>query len=279
MAEPELKGTRQATVPSQQNPTDPQDPETATTNYTNYLHRPVEIVSALRALRNQQATVQLRLEGDSTVYTARILDVCEQELLIEDLVPRTGLRSMSAGARFSFSARAGGMYLHSEENTVRRADEDRGIPFFRIELPASVLFQQRRQAKRYRLPLQLTSAEATITLIRDVAADRDHGNVLEGRIVDISAGGCRVEIDGPIHPPVETPESLTCTVNMPKLLDVSADATIRHASYDKHTRMLVCGIEFTSMQITDRRRLDQFIQALSRVNVQSQDRAQSRVAV
>lgn len=260
MAEVDLDGTRQPL------PSEAADAYTAASTYTNYLQRPVEIVSALTALRNQHATVQLRISGDTTVYRARILDVSDQEFLIEDLVPRTGLRSMSKGARFAFSARAGGMYLHSEENTVVRADEDRGIPFFRIALPTQVLFQQRRQAERYRLPLRLTSSEAAIILSRNVAEDKDHGNVLEGRMVDVSAGGCRLEIDGPVHPPLKLGEVLkACTINIPKLLDCSADATIRHAAYDKQTRILSCGVEFTGMQITDRRRLDQFIHSLSRI--------------
>jgi len=233
--------------------------------FTSYLHKPVEISIALRTLRNQHAKLQLTFEGEPTVYSARILDVSDKELLLENLVPRSGLRLMTSGRRFAFSARADGVYLHSEENRVRKIDEERGVPFFRVALPNSVLYQQRRRAARYRLSLRTTTMPANITLLRDVVTDRDHGATLEGRVLDISAGGCRVQVEGPIHPPLTADEVLkSCDINIPKLLDLKVDAVIRHASYEKQTRTVTCGVEFSSMRITDRRRLEQFIQALAR---------------
>jgi c-di-GMP-binding flagellar brake protein YcgR len=238
--------------------------------HTSFLNAPLQIVDALRALRNRRARLKLRIDGDPTLYEARILDVTGEELLLEDLVPRTGLSRMTPGCLFSFSARAEGMYVNSAENRVARVDEERGIPFFRVPLPASVLFQQRRRAARYRLPLGMTTRQATITLLRDVRSDRDHGNELAGRVIDISAGGCRVEIAGPIHPPLAEGERLKgCAIEVPNLLEIVTDAAVRHSCYEKRVRLVTCGLEFTRMPITDRRRLEQFIGALSKIATQS----------
>ena len=232
--------------------------------FTTYLKTPAEIGEALKTLRNQRVGLKLTFEKETTIHTARILDVLGDEFLIEDLQPRSGLKLMGARRRFAFSARANGLYLYSEGNQVRLIDEDRGVPYFRIPLPSNALFQQRRRATRYELSLRTDSNPATVTLFRAVVADRDHSNTLEGRMLDISAGGCRIAIPGPVHPPLETGEVLeSACISIPNLYDLSAHAVVRHASYNKLTRKVICGVEFTGMHVTDRRRLEQFIQSLA----------------
>jgi c-di-GMP-binding flagellar brake protein YcgR len=232
--------------------------------FTTYLKQPSEIGEALKTLHNERVALKLTFENDTTIYTARILDVLGDEFLIEDLQPRAGLKLMSSRKRFAFSGRAQGLYLYSEANQVRRVDEDRGVPYFRIPLPANALFQQRRRSTRFDLALRTDSNPAEVTLFRTVATDRDHGRALDGRMLDISAGGCRVAVPGPVHPPLDSGEVLeSLCISIPSRYDLSVQATIRHASYNKLTRKVICGMEFTAMHVTDRRRLEQFIQSLS----------------
>lgn len=232
--------------------------------YTTYLNKPAEISSALKSLRNQRIELKVTFEDETNRYTARILDVLDGEVLIEDLQPRSGLSLMTERRRFAFSARANGLYLYSETNRVRSIDEDRGVPYFRVPLPEKTLFQQRRSAARYQLPVRATSNPAMVTLFRNVLTDKDHQAELSGRMLDISAGGCRLAIPGPIHPPLsasEVPSSVS--IEVPGMFDLSAQAVVRHASYNKLSRKVICGLEFTDMHVTDRRRLEQFIQSLS----------------
>ena len=234
--------------------------------YTTYLQKPVEIANALKTLRNQGAKVQLTFENETTLCGARILDVLDNEWLLEDLQPRSALKHMTARRRFAFSSRASGVYLYAEQNQVSRIDEDRGVPYFRVPFPTSVLFQQRRRSARFQVPYRTDTRPATVTLVRTITGDKDHGATLEGRMLDISAGGCRLAIPGPVHPPLTSEEVLKGTsIRIPGMYDLEADAVIRHASYNKLTRKVICGLEFTGMDVTDRRRLGQFIQSLVRV--------------
>ncbi len=232
--------------------------------YTTFLDDRSEIAAALKTLRNQRAVLQLTFEGESSMHRARILDVLDDAVLLEDLQPRSGLKLMSSGRRFSFSGRADGVYLFSEENACARVEEDRGVPYFRVALPSNALYQHRRRSTRYQLPVRTEDRPAAVTLIRSIAADKDHSDTLRGRLIDISAGGCRVALPGPVHPPLEVGEQLaSAAIEIPTLFDLAADATVRHASYNKLTRKVICGLEFTGMHVTDRRRLEQFIQSLS----------------
>jgi len=232
--------------------------------FTTYLKNPAEIGEALKTLRNQRVGLRLTFESETTVYTARILDVLGDEFLIEDLQPRSGLKLMSERRRFAFSARANGLYVYSEGNQVRLIDEDRGVPYFRIPIPSNALYQQRRRSARYEVSLRTDSNPAIVTLFRNVETDRDHTSELEGRMLDISAGGCRIAVPGPVHPRLEigeVPESVC--ISIPGLYDLSVQAIVRHASYNKLSRKVICGMEFTGMHVTDRRRLEQFLQSLA----------------
>lgn len=234
--------------------------------HTTYLDQPAEIAAALKTLRNQGAKVQLTFENETSLCSARILDVLEDEWLLEDLQPRPALKLMTARRPFAFSSRASGVYLYSEHNRISRIDEDRGVPYFRVPFPGSALFQHRRRSARYQLPYRTDeSRPATAALSRLIAGDKDHGSTLEGRLLDVSAGGCRLAVPGPIHPPLTADEVLArVLIRIPGRYELKATAVVRHASYNKLSRKVICGLEFTGMDVTDRRRLAQFIQSLSR---------------
>ena len=237
-------------------------PERTSAIYTAYLNKREEIGRVLKTLRDQRAGLQLRIEGDNGVYGAKILDVGAQRFLLDDIQPRSGRSMLKVNTNFTFSARSQGLYVHSNVNIVRKLDAERGIPYFHIDLPESLLYQQRRRAARFRIPMRAVASGASVTVIREQ-------ETLTGRIIDISAGGCRAEFDGPIIPPVVNDEELTaCSVSIPNLLDVTSKAAIRHSSYNRNTRTLTCGIELTEMNVTDRRRLEQFIQSINRRNDQ-----------
>ncbi|MEZ5550069.1 MAG: PilZ domain-containing protein [Pseudomonadales bacterium] len=242
--------------------------ERAATFTSTYLTKSSDVARVLRTLRDQRAAVQLRIDGSNETFTAKVLDVGDREFLLEDIQPRSGLRLLKAGVRFSFSGRVDGLYAQSAENVVRGADAERGLPFFHVPLPKSLLYQQRRKAARFRLPLRVATDGASVTLHRNMDPGLTAQGRLFGRLIDISAGGCRVEFDGPVHPPIDADEVLdTCAITISNQLDFTSKGSIRHFNYNRKTRVVTCGIELTEMHVTDRRRLEQFIQSISRSSV------------
>ena len=224
-----------------------------------YLSDRAEIERVLRIFRDQCCLVQLRFGRTEDQYTARILEVTDRKFLLEDIRPRTGLRLLREREPFSLSARVDGIYAHVDELRVDETAEDRGIPYFILTLPKQILFQQRRRAARFRLPLRLTKDGARITLHRS-----DPG--LSGYLVDISAGGCRAVFDVKSDPQLQHNEVIECCeIEIPHLLTLTAGAVIRHHSYNSQTGQLACGIEFAQMPVRDRRRLEQFIQKIAKI--------------
>ncbi len=217
------------------------------------------IADALRAFRDQRTDLRVRLGNTADEILARILDVSDREMLIEDIRPRAALALLRVRAQFSFAARMDGLYAFAEKVTVLSREEERGLPFFRIALPSSMLVQQRRRDARYRLPMRVSTRGASVILQRDLP--------MHGRIVDISAGGLRAEfaIQGTL--PRRDEEVQCCKITIPNLLQLESTAVIRHVRMDVQRRLFECGIELKEMAVTDRRRLEQFVQSLSKINL------------
>ncbi len=224
---------------------------------SKYLAGKADIVACLKQLRDRRLDLTVRVEDHKETYTCKILDVSDDDFLIEDIIPRTGIQILRTAQQLRISARAEGTFAYIESTRVTRWNQERGVPYFHVALPQGMLFQQRRRAARYRLPMRVSANGASITLFTDIPH--------LGRIIDISVGGCRAEFDLPA-PNAIANEALfkNCAITIPQLLEIHSEVVVRHCHENKKTHSLVCGLELTSMHVTDRRRLEQFIQNISR---------------
>lgn len=230
---------------------------------SRYLTDADEVAQIFKVLRDQRAELQLRFDQQAQTYRAKVLDLKDGAVLIEDIHPREGMRLLRAGHPFALAARIDGLYVHAVQNRAHKADSERNVPFFHMALPRNMLCQQRRRATRFRLPLRVAANGARVVLI---PAAKD-GKQLAGSIIDISAGGCRAEFSGHRFRPIHDDDPLDgCTLSIPNLLELRAKAAIRHSNFDTRRHVLTCGIEFTEMDVTDRRRLEQFVQSLARIS-------------
>jgi c-di-GMP-binding flagellar brake protein YcgR len=235
--------------------------EDIASNSSRFLTDPVEISQIFKLLRDQRAELQLRFDKEVETFRAKVLDLQGASILVEDIHPRDGMRFLRSGHLFALAARIDGLYIHSSNNRAHKSDSERNVPFFHVALPKMMLCQQRRRAARFRLPLRVAANGAQITLHR-VGKDEP----LVGTIIDISAGGCRAEFSGFKFRPLQDDDVLQgCSLSIPKLLEVNARAALRHTSLDSKRNILSCGIEFTEMNVTDRRRLEQFIETIARI--------------
>lgn len=226
---------------------------------SRYLSDPSEVNRVFQVLRDQRSPMSLMFDGDDGKFTAQILEVRSDTFLLEDIRPRSGYQLARIGKDFRLAGRADGMYVYISDLVFKEVASERGLPYFIVKLPDRLLYQQRRKAARFQLPLRVTADGASVVLNRG-------DTPLTGYILDISAGGCRVAFDGIIAPPFEADEVVArCEIDIPNLLELSAEGTIRHHSYNKDNDKVSCGIEFTRMEVTDRRRLEHFVQKISHI--------------
>lgn len=239
--------------------------EAATTTKTNtkanqgsrFITSQTDVVACLKQLRDQRCTLSLNFEKQSSQYNAKLLDVYDDYFLIEDISPRDGNDLVKQGAHFTISARGQGLFAFIEETRVVKSSAERGLPYFHVPLPQSVLLQQRRRNVRFRLPYTVRTKGSTITINEEAQ--------VAGNILDISAGGCRAEfsasqsqylLSGTTYPGSK--------IAISDMLELHSEAIIRHTTEIASIQKVVVGIEFTKMVVTDRRRLEHFIQIIAK---------------
>jgi c-di-GMP-binding flagellar brake protein YcgR len=223
--------------------------------WSRYLTERAEITRVLRQFRDHCQAVTVRFEGLEQEFTAQVLDVTDDQLLLEDVRPRNGIALMQQRQPFALAGRADGVYVYATDNRVSESAAERLVPYFRVPLPRSMLCQQRRRATRFQLPMG--EREATVELVSGDAT-------AIGAIIDISAGGCRAGFKSglPLSITKDIPTE-SCRIDVPGLLTLHCQGVIRHVTANG-ARALICGIEFTSMGVTERRRLEQFIHTLAK---------------
>lgn len=226
---------------------------------TVYLTHADDIAPVLKVLRDHAADVELRIAGVETGYTGRILDLSNGQFLLEDIRPRDGIKHLRRGTGFSFSARVEDMYVSGENCRVARVESERGLPYFRADLPERLLRQRRRRHTRITLPPRVSPNDGVLTIER--GAERPD---LDGQIIDVSVGGCRAVFKGAVMPALQIDEPLSmCHIRITASIAVDASGTVRHSAWDANLRTTTCGIEFAEMSIPDRRRLEHYVSQLS----------------
>lgn len=232
--------------------------DTATREATRYLTDQAEIRHAFLVYRDQRSKLILRFANDSSMFTAHLLDVTEDELLLEDLQPRSGLQLLRTATEFSLSGRSQGQYVMADCNRVCKASAERGVPYFHVELPTSLLYQQRRREQRITLSYDIQGSGANIL----IPSSNPGTPPVQGELVDISSGGCRVTCNLADARLLED-QSLVegCQLHIHDHLQLTTSVQVRHSTIDMEHAEQRCGLEFIRMSVTDRRRLERFVQA------------------
>lgn len=230
---------------------------------SRYLVDRESIWRVFTGLRDQRARVTLRFEGVETEYTAGVNEVEHRRVTLDDISPPSGNALLASGRSFALTARSNGAYLYAPINKVDGAAATVQATTFVIPLPGKLLWQQRRRGPRFRLPASLRSGRARLAVTH-------RGHRIAGTIEDMSASGCRVNLDQQDQPfLVGEDRSDQVQIDVAGLLSIEVQIFIRHRAADPQTGLLGCGVEFTRLGAEDRRRLDQFIRTLALRDAQS----------
>lgn len=232
-------------------------PQTRSGTDSQVLTQRDAIRQSLKIFRDHRATLSINFELMQDEFHCKILDVLERAVLLEDIQPRSGSTHFRDGISFSLSARASGYFAYADQLRVISAEAERGVPYYLAPLPESMLLQRRRRADRYKLPMTVSTAGARITIERKPT--------LEGDLLDVSVGGCRAEFPASATAPFKEQEELrNWRIEIQRTLDLQGTAVVRHIAQHPKKHTWIAGLELTDLNVTDRRRLEQFVQSLAR---------------
>lgn len=223
---------------------------------SRYLSEPEDVSSVFRFFRDQQSEITLRFADVENAFTARVLDLEPNRVLLQNIIPASGAELLAQGTPFSISGRADGLFVYISENRALANEALAVNGCYRIPLPVSVLYQQRRRASRYRLPVKVDIHRSYIQL----SAEPER----KGRILDISEGGARILLD-----PAKTDTVLIndefrrCRILVPHALDIEVHVGVRHTNYNPVGQRLACGLQILTINAANRRELDAFLKNIN----------------
>lgn len=217
-----------------------------------------EIVSSLRMLRNHAAPLELRISGANGACTGSLFELGRAHFLLRDIRPAAQAAHLQPGARLAFAAHLDGVFIRGDDCPVVGMETAGGLPCYRIGLPRQLLRHQRRRHARLSVPLRVSPHDGVIHMVRAAAEP------INGRILDISLGGCRAVFSGTPVPPLASNEALqACELRVTPTLRLTAGGVVRHNSWDDQRRITTVGVEFAGIALNDLRRLENYVQQLT----------------
>ena len=235
-------------------------PDAATSDrnsvWSRYLRDRESIWRVFREFRDNGDPVSLRFEAVDTAFTARIQDVDHRKVTLGDLQPPNAGALIDAGKSFALAGRSNGAYVYAPGNR-RTLGTNASDDTFVIELPAELLWQQRRRGPRYPLPAGLRAGRARLTLTQG-------RHTLEGSNDDISAHGCRASFPAAASDVLSRQDSYEdARIEIGGLLSIKVKLVLRYRA-DPESQTLACGFEITRIAAADQARLEQFLRSLAK---------------
>lgn len=173
------------------------EPHTPTGGYTGKTEKitdPVRIAAMLERLRANRCLLTVLPDESGEAYHSALIEVraAQGYFVLDELHPKTGHHRLLATRRFKARARLQGVEL-SFTAYVESAGEREGLGFYRVTIPGSLNYLQRRSHYRAKVGF---GRHIPVTL------QWPEGATVTGRLRDISVGGI-----GASFPP-DFPESL-----------------------------------------------------------------------
>jgi c-di-GMP-binding flagellar brake protein YcgR len=223
------------------------------------LRDPRRIAALLNRMLETNALLTVILPAGEARYNTILLDMLESdgELFIDELTPPEGQRLVREGVELRIYASVRGVQFHFSSRILETIEEEDGLSY-RIELPESVHYLQRRASYRVSLPRsQAVPVSATLS----------NGLPLKGFLADLSEGGMRIRCPMPLKqvPYLRKGDSIpTVMFHIETDGDLVQKLEIRLAAYDEHHQELVLGCRFVDSDPRFNQRISHLTMSLQR---------------
>jgi c-di-GMP-binding flagellar brake protein YcgR len=226
----------------------PQPPKVLTT--------PLEVAANLRLLLESHDPLIITFHERSQRFQSYITDIDRdgQRVTFDEMIPNDAERFLAAGEPFKVECFHDGVRIAWEcRAQLTVIDEPRG---YRGPLPEEVVYHQRRSA--FRAALKLAS------LINvELAGDRLR-SPLKGKLLDISATGCKMRFEGDVSERVQLGQVYErFGVDLP-FGALTAPVELRHLHFEERINTTFAGVRFHNMSGLVQRQVERFVYQLQR---------------
>lgn len=217
----------------------------------------VEIQANLRTLLDNHTPLHIRFNERSQRYQTYLVEINREKgwIALDELIPSDGERIMSAGEPFQIEGYHEGVRIAWHNAYPVQAGELDDAPCHWAPLPDQILYHQRRNA--YRAPLFGQPIAAVLS-----------GNTikkpLEGRVIDMSATGCKLSFPGNRQSGLQAGQVYEqLSVKLP-FGAVTTATELRHVIFDEKLDITFCGMRFHRLSGLTQRQIERFVYQLQR---------------
>jgi c-di-GMP-binding flagellar brake protein YcgR len=234
-------------------------PEQGPAQYQSQLTRvtdPAQIALLLRRIKDSRSLLNITLRGEPRGFLSAILDVkpVEGVVYLDELVPREGHAAVMRARGINVFTQCQGVDI-SFNCEIQDSGKEDGAVLYRASLPDILYYSQRREYHRVRV----AHAHPVALVIRD-----ETGNVANGEVLDISAGGLGAELNKPGTVPFQQGLILpNCMLKLFTDIELTLALEVRFLSRDDKGRPRIGG-RFVELTRGDQKIIEQFVASLDR---------------
>jgi len=230
----------------------PQPPQVLTT--------PLEVVSNLRALQDSHDPLIITFHDRAQRFQSYVVEVDRDSgtLALDELIPRDGEKFIENGEAFRVEGFHDGVRIAWECTTALTISQCGQGRCYRGSLPEQIVYHQRRNA--FRAALKLSQ-------LVDIVLDGDRlkgSGMLRGKLLDISATGCKLRFDGNVEDYLQLGQvydrfSASKPLGMSQVM-----VELRHLHYEERFNTTFAGVRFHNLNGQVQRRIESFVYQLQR---------------
>ncbi|MEX3773335.1 flagellar brake protein [Pseudomonas sp. MYb118] len=228
----------------------PQPPKVLTT--------PLEISGNLRQLQDSHDPLIITFHERTQRFQSYLVDVDRDSgtIKLDEMIPRDGERFMLAGEPYKVEGFHEGVRIAWESNGTPTLSDSGDERCYIAPLPDEVVYHQRRNAFR-----------AALKLAQLVDIDLDGEKLkspIRGKLLDISATGCKLRFDGDITESLQLGQVYDRFAAALPFGKMTAPVELRYLHFEEKISTTFAGIRFHNMSGLVQRQVERFVYQLQR---------------
>ncbi len=228
----------------------PQPPKVLTT--------PMEIAATLRLLQESHDPLIITFHERNQRFQSYLVDVDRESksLALDEMIPRDGERYLENGEAFRIEGFHDGVRVAWESNGTLTISETDGHRSYNGSMPDEVVYHQRRNAFRAALKLaQLVNVELGGEKLKAP---------LSGKLLDISATGCKLRFDGDISGRLQLGQVYDRFIAALPFGSMTTAVELRYLHFEEKIDTTFAGVRFHNMSGLVQRQVERFVYQLQR---------------
>nr|WP_189656248.1 MULTISPECIES: flagellar brake protein [Pseudomonas] len=218
----------------------------------------MEISGNLRMLQDSHDPLIITFHERTQRFQSYLVNVDREtnSIALDEMIPRDGERFLLAGEPFRVEGFHDGVRIAWDGKGPLTIDESSDGRCYRGALPDEVVYHQRRNAFRAALKLaQLVSVE--------LGGDKMKSPV-EGKLLDISATGCKLRFDGDITERLQLGQVYERFVAALPFGNMTAPVELRYLHFEERFNTTFAGVRFHNISGLVQRQVERFVYQLQR---------------